>query len=137
MPRILWLRRQPHIYQKGPGRAYAHIAAYVLFVGPRDPTLDVSHLCDNPPCIEPTHLTQETRAQNLARRAGRTNRSSCNHPREHTRDGRLKRCRACNAAAQRRWQERQRADTPPTAAPLFVPGSWTVESLFSEPSQLA
>ncbi|MFE7868834.1 HNH endonuclease [Micromonospora humida] len=124
------------VYQKGPGRAWSHIAAYGVFVGPRDPALDVSHLCDNPPCIEPTHLIQETRAQNMARRAGRTNRISCTHPRERTPDGRLKRCRPCNVAAQRRWQERQRAEVaPPPAVPLFIPGSWTVESLFSEPGR--
>jgi HNH endonuclease len=100
-----------HAYQRGPGRAWAHIAAYAAFIGPIDTTLVIDHICENPPCIEPTHLRQVTRAENAARRRGKKPRgSSCTHERViDPETGYLQKCNPCNAEAQRRWRERQMA----------------------------
>lgn len=95
-------------YQKVAGRAWAHIAAYVVFVGGYDPTVDVGHRCGVKDCVEPTHLRQLSRAENCrGRRQDPTCRSG--HPREVDEStGRFRRvCRACNREAQRRWRQRQ------------------------------
>jgi hypothetical protein len=90
------------------GRAWAHVAAYAVFVGEHDPALDVHHLCDRRDCIEPTHLRQLTHAENCRLR---TQRPTCRngHPREvDEATGRYRRtCRACNRENQRRRRERQ------------------------------
>lgn len=95
-------------YQKVAGRAWAHIAAFVVFVGGYDPTLDVDHRCGVKDCIEPSHLRQLSRADNCrARDQSPTCRNG--HPREKDEStGRFRRvCSACNRDAQRRWRERQ------------------------------
>ncbi|WP_203856838.1 HNH endonuclease [Plantactinospora mayteni] len=95
-------------YQKLAGRAWAHIAAYVVFVGDYDPELEVDHLCGVPDCIEPTHLRQVSHAENCRRRKQQP-RCRNGHDREidiHT--GRYRKvCRRCNGDAQKRWRERQ------------------------------
>jgi hypothetical protein len=96
------------VYQKVAGRAWAHIAAFVVFVGGYDPRLDVDHTCGVKDCIEPTHLRQLTRADNCR---GRQREPHCRsgHVREiDEATGRYRRgCRACNRDAQRRWRQRQ------------------------------
>ncbi|MEW2382193.1 HNH endonuclease [Micromonospora sp. NPDC047707] len=98
------------VYQKLAGRAWAHVAAYVVFVGDYDPTLEVRHDCAAPDCIEPTHLRQLSHAQNCRER---TQRPQCRNGHDRETDpgtGRYRRvCRICNRAAQRRWRERQAA----------------------------
>ncbi len=98
------------VHQKVAGRAWAHIAAYVLFVGGYDPELRVHHDCGVPDCIEPGHLRQVTRAE-LGR--ARDQRPQCRNGHDRETDpatGRLRRvCRVCNRDAQRRWRERQAA----------------------------
>nr|WP_205863026.1 HNH endonuclease [Planosporangium thailandense] len=120
-------------YQKVAGRAWAHIAAYVVFVGGYDPALDIDHTCGVKDCIEPTHLRQVTHAE---RCRDRRQRPYCRngHVREFDETtGRYRRgCRACNREAQRRWRQRQAAevaharatagwrrgaDVPPTGTP--------------------
>ncbi|MEU8077720.1 HNH endonuclease signature motif containing protein [Catellatospora citrea] len=99
-------------YQKLNQRAWAHIAAYAVFVGDIDPELVIDHLCNNPPCIEPTHLRQVTPQENYRRRRGTSSRP-CGHPRQvDPESGRLLRCNPCNAEAQKRWRTR----TPTEAA---------------------
>ncbi|AVT28706.1 HNH endonuclease [Plantactinospora sp. BC1] len=99
---------QRGVYQKVAGRAWAHIAAYVVFVGGYDPELEVAHLCGVPDCIEPSHLRQLSHAENCR---GRRQHPRCRngHDREiDTRTGRYRRvCRRCNSDAQKRWRERQ------------------------------
>lgn len=98
------------VRQKLAGRAWAHIAAFVVFVGDYDPALDVQQVCGVPDCIEPVHLRQTSRAETCR---GRTQRPRCRngHDREVDRDtGRYRTvCRICNRNAQQRWRERQAA----------------------------
>ncbi|GAB3807073.1 HNH endonuclease [Micromonospora zhanjiangensis] len=99
------------VYQKVAGRAWAHIAAFAVFVGGYDPALEVDHTCGVQDCIEPTHLRQLSHAENCRTRAqAPTCRNG--HPRELDEStGRLRRvCRACNREAQRRWRVRQAED---------------------------
>lgn len=109
---------QPGVYQKVAGRAWAHIAAYAVFVGPLQPGLEVDHTCGVKDCIEPTHLCLTTHAENCR---SRMQADACRngHPREvDPATGRYRhQCRRCNADAQRRWrvrqaEERRRSLTP-------------------------
>ncbi|MEV6693734.1 HNH endonuclease [Micromonospora sp. NPDC051196] len=101
---------QRGVYQKLAGRAWAHIAAYVVFVGGYDPSLEVHHDCGIPDCIEPSHLRQLSHADTCRERA-RQPRCRNGHDREiDPATGRLRRvCRSCNREAQQRWRERQAA----------------------------
>jgi hypothetical protein len=98
-------------YQKVAGRAWAHIAAYVVFVGGYDPGLAVDHTCEVKDCVEAAHLRQLTHAENARTRRQRP-RCRNGHPRElDETTGRYRRaCRECNRDAQRRWRERQAAE---------------------------
>ncbi|MFG1953459.1 HNH endonuclease [Micromonospora sp. NPDC048830] len=113
---------QRGVYQKVAGRAWAHIAAFVVFVGDYDPTLDVHHVCNVKDCIEPTHLRQVTRAENCRIRS-RSPRCRNGHEREiDDRTGQYRRaCRACNREAQRRWRERQAAEVARARAGYGAP----------------
>ena len=51
------------VYDRGKKR-YGHRVSYEHFKGPIPDDLCVRHTCDNPPCIEPTHLVLGTLAQN-------------------------------------------------------------------------
>jgi hypothetical protein len=98
----------PGVYQKVAGRAWAHVAAYAVFVGPLRPGLEVHHTCQAKDCIEPTHLRLATHADN-ARSRVQVPTCRSGHAREvDPATGRLRRqCRQCNADAQRRVRGRQ------------------------------
>lgn len=102
-------RRGTH--QKVAGRAWAHIAAYVVFVGDYDPALEVTQVCGARDCIEPSHLRQVSHADSCRRRAQSP---VCRNGHERETDpatGRFRRvCRECNREAQRRWRKRQAAE---------------------------
>ncbi|MEU1588091.1 HNH endonuclease [Micromonospora sp. NPDC005710] len=103
--------RRRGVHQKVAGRAWAHIAAYVVFVGRYDPALTVDQVCGAADCIEPTHLRQLSRAE-----AGRSRNQAAQCRNGHDREldpgtGRYRRvCRTCNREAQRRWREREAAE---------------------------
>lgn len=50
----------------GRRSVYAHRLAYELSDGPIPHGLDVMHSCDNPKCINPSHLSVGTRSNNMA-----------------------------------------------------------------------
>lgn len=50
----------------GKDRYKCHRVAYYLYYGVDPGTLNVMHSCDNPPCINPLHLSLGTIAQNNA-----------------------------------------------------------------------
>ncbi|WP_433350604.1 HNH endonuclease [Micromonospora sp. CA-111912] len=112
------------VYQKIARRAWAHIAAYAVFVGGYDPTLDVHHVCGVRDCVEPTHLQQLTRAESCRSRV-RDPRCRNGHEREiDERTGQYRSvCRACNREAQRRWREREAAAV--ARARTAQTGPWT------------
>lgn len=99
------------VHQKVAGRAWAHIAAYVVFLGGYDPALDVDQTCGVADCIEPTHLRQLSRAE-AGRRRNQAAQCRNGHDRElDPATGRYRRvCRTCNREAQRRWREREAAE---------------------------
>lgn len=98
------------VHQKLAGRAWAHVAAYAVFVGGYRPDLDVHHECGVPDCIEPTHLRQLTRAETCRQRQQQP-RCRNGHDREvDPATGRYRRaCRRCASEAQKRWRDRQSA----------------------------
>ncbi|GLZ61112.1 HNH endonuclease [Micromonospora sp. NBRC 107095] len=99
------------VHQKVAGRAWAHIAAYVVLVGDYDPALDVDQTCGAADCIEPTHLRQVSRSETCRTRSQS---AQCRNGHDRELDdatGRYRRvCRACNREAQRRWREREAAE---------------------------
>lgn len=103
------------------GRATrAHKQAYELVHGPVPDGTFVMHTCDNPACINPSHLIAGTPFQNARdmiekdRMAWSRTHCANGHARaEHTatrRNGRRV-CRVCNAEHQRRWREGNGAET--------------------------
>lgn len=99
------------VHQKLAGRAWAHVAAYVVFVGGYRPDLEVRHDCGVPDCIEPTHLRQLSHADNCRERRQQP---TCRNGHDREVDpatGRFRKvCRRCNSDAQRRWRERRAAE---------------------------
>ena len=43
----------------------AHRFSYEYFVGPLDSDLDICHYCNNPSCVNPEHLRQDTVSSNM------------------------------------------------------------------------
>lgn len=53
------------------GKDYAHRVAYVLSTGPIADGEIIMHICDNPPCCNPSHLVAGTRVDNNLDRDGK------------------------------------------------------------------
>lgn len=96
-----------------------HIVSYKFHVGPIKKGKEIDHTCDNPPCMNPTHLKQVTHKQNILRSAtahAAVNARKTHCPRNHpysgdnlmftTNGGRL--CRICELERQRGVKRRQR-----------------------------
>ena len=100
----------------------AHQIAYMLFVGPLTPPLQIDHLCRNRACVNPQHLEQVTCGENIRRgdtgkASGAWQRSKTHCPKGHAYDalntvinptsgGRM--CRICkNTAALSTYHQRR------------------------------
>ena len=63
----------------------AHRVVCALVHGePSTPDLEAAHSCDNPPCINPRHLSWLTRAQNIADSYARGRVAVNQHTKENT-----------------------------------------------------
>lgn len=49
----------------------AHVYSYELHNGPVPTGMSVLHSCDNPPCVNPAHLSVGTQAENMGQMADR------------------------------------------------------------------
>jgi len=122
----LWLgSRLPFGYGSfGKGRnktILAHRMSYVLTHGVIPEGLEISHTCDNPPCVNPRHLVAETHSENLARSS--ITQSKRNAAKTHCKHGHLfddsntirrpdkpnsRGCRACGRLAAAKYQSKKR-----------------------------
>lgn len=100
---------------KGSRGTLAHRAAWTAVHGPIPEGMTIDHTCKNPMCVNVAHLRLLTNWENARRTSGRdwTPDGKCiaGHDPEHLYQipsGRI-RCRPCNQAAQRRYQEKQKA----------------------------
>lgn len=59
------------VVRRASGVFKAHRRAYELAVGPIPDGLIVRHICDNPPCCNPSHLAIGTHADNVADKVSR------------------------------------------------------------------
>jgi hypothetical protein len=92
--------------------------AYELLVGPIPQGMYILHSCDNPPCVNPSHLRVGTNLENVQDKMNRgreywSARTHCKngHPFDelntHWAPGGFRRCRACQRAADRRFATRR------------------------------
>lgn len=88
---------QRHINEDGYGRAkrrgfkYSpHRFSYELFVGPIPFGMQIDHLCNNPRCVNPSHLAVATPLANLMRGNGwgakNARKTHCPHGHEYSKD---------------------------------------------------
>ncbi len=59
------MRNEYGSFHDGRATRYAHQIAYILYRGELKPGLKLLHSCDNPICVNPNHLTQDTQSANV------------------------------------------------------------------------
>ena len=90
----------------------AHRVAYILFVGPIAPRMQIDHICRRRACVRPDHLEAVTRAENIRRssapgmeqhRTGRCKRGHLYTDVLRNAGGHVAQCRPCRRERQR-WR---------------------------------
>lgn len=93
----------------------AHRFAYELVKGEIPDGLSLLHVCDNPPCVNPDHLTPGTNSDNQRdsvekRRHKESRKTECAKGHPYSPDNTYvdprgrRQCRICRAEANRRWK---------------------------------
>lgn len=91
---------------------YAHRFSYELNAGPIPDGLTIDHLCNNPSCVNPRHITPASQADNNMRGnsppARNARKTHCNNGHEFTEENTYvwtdgsRKCRTCNRESKRR-----------------------------------
>lgn len=99
-------------------KTLAHRWAYERYVGPIPPGQLVRHHCDNPPCVNPAHLTTGTHKDNADDRTERLrlpvyHRTHCQRGHDLSlpgavMPGTVAGCRECDRARKDRWRRANR-----------------------------
>lgn len=117
---LIQIRGEDGKIKRGP-RRLVHRVVYERVVGQVSDGMVLDHICRNRPCVNPDHLEEVTQLENVQRGA-RKNLTHCpeGHPLSgdnlyETKEG-WRHCRACRAAADRRYQDRKRNFGPSEAA---------------------
>lgn len=90
----------------------AHVAAWQILVGPVTEGHHLHHLCENPPCVNPTHLESVTPEEHRKRHL----KTHCIHGHEFTPETTLvlrsgaRTCRICKRSQERERRRRKRED---------------------------
>jgi hypothetical protein len=91
------------------GTTYPHRVAWALTHGEIAEGLTIDHLCETKACCNPGHMEPVPQGINVQRYYERRveifGKCACGGERK---DGKTRRCRACHAAYQRRYRERNR-----------------------------
>jgi hypothetical protein len=108
---------------RGPaGSTTAHRAVWQFFNGPADPEMVIDHICRNHPCVNPAHLRQFDRAENMLIGIGP---AAANRRKTHCKYGhplsgpnvritaKRRECRACHARREAERRKRLRESQPP------------------------
>lgn len=100
------------------GATRAHRVAWAILRGPLPQGAHVLHACDNPPCVNPSHLFLGDNAANMRDRTAKgryENQRKAECPRGHPYDAANTRIgshgsRCCRACAREKFRERYRSD---------------------------